>query len=44
MIFGIDLTPLITDDSLDIADFICACIDRFNADVKSKLNTRLGKI
>ncbi len=44
VIFGINLTPLITDDALDIADFVCACIDRFNADVKSKLNTRLGKL
>lgn len=36
--FGLDLTPLIEDDSIDIADFTCALIDEFKADVQAKLS------
>jgi LmbE family N-acetylglucosaminyl deacetylase len=42
LIFGIDLTPLIIDESSDIVDFVCDTIDRFNADVRSKLTQKLG--
>jgi len=44
LIFGLDLTPLVADESLDIVDFVGGFIDRFHADVKTKLSRRLGKI
>lgn len=43
LIIGMDLTPLILDDTLDITDFVCDVIQRFLDDVRSKLTTRLGK-
>jgi len=43
LIFGMDLTPLVIDESLDIVDFACAYLDRFSSDVKAKLLKRLGK-
>lgn len=43
LIFGIDLTPLITDDSSDIVDYVCNLIDLFNDDVRLKLSQRLGQ-
>lgn len=42
LIYGIDLTPLITDPTTDIADFICSLIDLFNADVRKKITNQLG--
>jgi LmbE family N-acetylglucosaminyl deacetylase len=44
LIFGLDLTPLVTDESKDIASYVCDLIDQFNADVSLKLNQRLGTI
>ena len=44
LIFGLDLTPLVADDTKDIASYVCDLIDRFNADVRLKLNQRLGTI
>ncbi len=44
LIFGIDLTPLVTDESKDIVSYICDLIDQFNADVRRKLSQRLGII
>jgi LmbE family N-acetylglucosaminyl deacetylase len=43
LIFGLDLTPVVTNDSKDIVDFVCDFIDRFNADVRQKLSQRLGQ-
>jgi LmbE family N-acetylglucosaminyl deacetylase len=43
LIFGMDLTPLVLDDSLDITQFVCSVIERFQDDVRSKLTHRLGK-
>ena len=43
LIFGMDLTPLIADPALDIADYVLHFIDEFRADVAAKLNRRLGK-
>jgi hypothetical protein len=43
LIFGMDLTPLVADDSLDIGDFVCAVIDRFRDDVRAKISQRTGK-
>jgi hypothetical protein len=36
LVFGIDLTPLVADESLDIADYVCGLIDQFKADVRRK--------
>ena len=44
LIFGIDLTPLVTDESKDIVSYVCDLIDQFNADVRMKLNQRLGHL
>ena len=43
IIFGMDLTPLVADDTLDIAAFTGALSLRFHEDVAEKLNARLGK-
>ena len=43
LIFGMDLTPVVVDETKDIVEFVCGFIDRFNADVKAKLGKRLGK-
>ena len=43
LIFGMDLTPLVTDDSKDIVGYVCALIEKFNADVRIKLSQRLGQ-
>ena len=42
IIFGMDLTPLVADESLDIADYVCGFIGRFRADVRQKLSKRLS--
>ena len=42
--FGMDLTPLIKDATLDIVDYTCGFIERFQNDVKAKLKRRLGRI
>jgi len=43
VIFGMDLTPIVADESLDILDFVCGHIERFHADVRHKLAERLGR-
>src|SRR5581483_8254747 len=37
LIFGMDLTPLVADESLDIADYACSLIDSFKTDGRRKL-------
>ena len=44
LIFGMDLTPLVADETKDIAGFVCAHIEKFMADVKNKVGRRLGTI
>jgi LmbE family N-acetylglucosaminyl deacetylase len=44
LVFGLDLTPLVTDESKDIANYVCDLIDQFNSDVRRKLSQRLGTI
>ncbi len=44
LIFGMNLTPLVADETKDIVAFAAGHIEHFAADVKSKLNQRLGKI
>jgi LmbE family N-acetylglucosaminyl deacetylase len=42
LIYGIDLSPLVADESLDIAGYVCGFIDRFNDDVRRKLGRLPG--
>lgn len=42
VILGMDLTPLVADETKDIAAFVAAHIATFAADVKTKLSRRLG--
>ena len=42
LVFGVDLTPLVTDDSRDIVEYVCAFIDKFKTEVRQKLTKRLG--
>ncbi len=44
LIYGLDLTAVVADESKDIVDFVCEFIERFNADVRQKLSHRLGRI
>ena len=43
LIFGMDLTPLVLDESKDITEYVCGYVDRFKADVRQKLGKRLGQ-
>jgi LmbE family N-acetylglucosaminyl deacetylase len=43
LIFGMDLTPLIVDESIDIVEFVAESIRKFQADVQARLGRRLGK-
>jgi len=43
LIFGMNLTPLVADPSLDIIEFVASHIKAFEADVRKKLSGRLGK-
>ncbi len=44
LIFGMDLTPIVADETLDIVAYVGEFIDRFHADVRQKLRQRLGQI
>jgi len=41
--FAMDLTPLAQDETLDIVDYVTGFIERFQADVTTKLRKRLGR-
>ena len=41
VIYGMDLTPLIMDESLDIKEYVLGYIDRFSKDVAEKLESFL---
>jgi LmbE family N-acetylglucosaminyl deacetylase len=43
LIFGLDLTPLVTDESKDILDHVCGLVDRLKDDVRQRLAKRLGR-
>ena len=43
VIFGLDLTPLVADESRDIVDFTTGLVEQFRDDVKNKLAKRLGR-
>jgi LmbE family N-acetylglucosaminyl deacetylase len=44
LIFGMDLTPLVADESKDIVAYVAGFIEKFQADVKTKLSQRLGRV
>lgn len=41
--FAMDLTPLVRDDTLDIASYVTGYIDRFKSDVTARLAGRMTK-
>lgn len=41
VIFGLDLTPLVTDESINISSYISDILDRFKEDVRQKLSRQL---
>ena len=43
VIFGMDLTPLVADEAVDIIDYVCGFIEQFKVDVRQKLSRRLGQ-
>ena len=43
LIFGMDLTPLVVDESKDIVDFVGSLIKVLETDVRKKLSSRLGR-
>jgi hypothetical protein len=43
LVFGMDLTPLVTDEAPDIVAYVCNSIERFRDDVKQKLTEQLGR-
>lgn len=43
LIFGLDLTPLVADETIDLVEYICGLITRFQQDVRNKLTARLGQ-
>ena len=43
LIFGMDLTPVVADESKDIVEFVCGYIEKLKADVRQKLGKRLGQ-
>jgi LmbE family N-acetylglucosaminyl deacetylase len=42
LIFGLDLTPVVADESAGLLDHVCALIAEFEADVRARLGKRLG--
>ncbi len=42
LIFGMDLTPLVMDDSRDIVEYVANFIKALESDVRGKLTKRLG--
>ena len=41
--FAMDLTPLVANESRDIVEYVTGFIEEFKADVRRKLNQRLGR-
>jgi LmbE family N-acetylglucosaminyl deacetylase len=42
VVFGMDLTPLVVDESKDILEYVSGFVDRLKADVRQRLGKRLG--
>lgn len=43
LIFGMDLTPVVADESVDIVEFVCGFVDKLKTEVRRKLGARLGQ-
>jgi LmbE family N-acetylglucosaminyl deacetylase len=43
LIFGMDLTPLVADETREIAEHVCGFIDRLKGNVRQNLGKRLGQ-
>jgi len=43
LIFGMDLTALVADESLDLVEYVSGLIDEFKAEARQKLSKRLGR-
>jgi LmbE family N-acetylglucosaminyl deacetylase len=43
LIFGMDLTPVVADESKDILEFVLGFVDRLKGEVRQKLAKRLGQ-
>jgi len=43
LIFGMDLSPLVADESRNIVDYVTGFIRKFEDDVRGKLSKRLGR-
>jgi LmbE family N-acetylglucosaminyl deacetylase len=43
LIFGMDLTPLVADETRDIVEHVCGFIDRLKDNVRQNLGKRLGQ-
>ncbi len=43
VIFGMDLTPLVADESIDIVAYVSDLLEQFHDDVRIKLSQRLGQ-
>lgn len=43
LIFGMDLTPVVADETRGILEYVCGFIDQLKADVRQKLGKRLGQ-
>ena len=42
LVFGMDLTPVVADESKNLVDYVAAFIRAFESDVRKKLSGRLG--
>lgn len=43
LVYAMDLTPLVEDDSRDMVDYVLAYVDKFREDVRAKLCAQLGR-
>lgn len=43
LVFGMDLTPVVADESKDIVEFVCGYVEKLKSDVRQKLSQRLGQ-
>ena len=44
LIFGLNLTPLVVDETRDIVGYVCDLVEKFHADVRAKLGKQLGEV
>jgi LmbE family N-acetylglucosaminyl deacetylase len=42
LIFGMNLTPLVADESIDIIDYVCGFVERLKGEVREKLAKKLA--